>query len=745
MRFIRQYLFFYLLTLAIPLVMGLSFYGVVYRREYARIESETLEALGGGMERLTQVMADAERLAGQILTNDELMALIRTERLFEPDRIYRAALFIKKNSLIPPNLLNDVFAGYYVADTRRGYVFSKDQASTLEGFFRYDFRSPGMDKDGYLAFLEGIRFNGVYPEAELVPRGSASRCIPYIHRFVDLDGHPYFVLVPMSAEKIAGLFSRIDAFDRSSFTLRQRGNVWIDGGTADRLFVEARMVRGQGKFLTKKTLPGYGLEVELAQPADLISRKISFVPFFTVLGMAFFLTLETAFLVFLAYRSSRPLIDLFERIHGDPPRADRDVIGALSAWFDEIRGQAVQMEDLLEEQRTKLKTGFISGLLNGTIPNPSQVPTLMKHSGIDFPQPLFFTILLQLKEDENALIQEWEHAYPVTMLSLQRRVFDIHGPRVHVLQTALNEICILSNSDESGADALRDRLAAAAADWLSREVQCTYTIGISRAHRGWQEVHRCLKESRSALVYDWPRNENLVNLYHDESNSPDEEAYFPQQQENGILEAIRTGQIGDLQKALEHINRENIERRKLTHYAQTILVSRYQELLLKASQKNKVQDSSLRDAIGQLVEAPHQDVGRFIAETEACLVRLAEAFGKDRSRKEEEDADRISDHLKRNFGDNQLSLLSTSDALGYSVPYINRLVKKYYGKTFRNYMEDLRMDLVRDLIVSTDTPIHQLIRQGGYNSMNTFCKAFKRKYGYNAASLREEANAGEER
>jgi hypothetical protein len=29
--------------------------------------------------------------------------------------------------------------------------------------------------------------------------------------------------------------------------------------------------------------------------------------------------------------------------------------------------------------------------------------------------------------------------------------------------------------------------------------------------------------------------------------------------------------------------------------------------------------------------------------------------------------------------------------------------------------------------------------------MNTFCKAFKRKYGYNAASLREEANAGEER
>jgi AraC-like DNA-binding protein len=195
-----------------------------------------------------------------------------------------------------------------------------------------------------------------------------------------------------------------------------------------------------------------------------------------------------------------------------------------------------------------------------------------------------------------------------------------------------------------------------------------------------------------------------VNLYHDESSVPDEEVYFPQQLENGILEAIRTGQIGDLQKALEHINRENIERRKLTHYAQTILVSRYQELLLKASQKNKVQDSALRDSIGQLVEAPHQDVGRFIAETEACLVRLAEAFGKDRSRKDEEDADRISDHLKRNFGDNQLSLLSTSDALGYSVPYINRLVKKYYGKTFRNYMEDLRMDLVRDLIVSTDTP-----------------------------------------
>lgn len=501
------------------------------------------------------------------------------------------------------------------------------------------------------------------------------------------------------------------------------------------------MLRVRDRFLTKVTLPGVALEAELSQPEDLISRKINYVPFVTGLGMVGFLVIGAVFLIYLAYRSSRPLIDLAERIHGDDDSivSGRNLVAYLKSWFDDTRGKTLELEDLLSEQRTKLKTHFLSGLLNNTVPNPSEVPSLIKYSGIEFLHPSFFTILIQLQGNENVLRREWERNFPITLLSFQRRVYEIHGPQAFIIQTGLNEICVLVNEAELRIPETQDHLVDAATKWVSLEVQSSYVIGVSRVHRGWQEIHRCLKESRAALVYDWPNNENSVNFCRENSRPEEEEFFFPQQIENGILEAIRTGQVRDLQKSLEHINRENTELRKLRHYAQGILVSRFQGLLLRASSRLRMLNDDLSGRIDALIASPPQDLGSFLKESEACLVALSKCFEQVLSRKEKEDADAIRLYLERSFNDNQLSLISTSENLGFSISYINRLVKKYYGKTFRIYMEDLRMEFVRNLILTTDVPIHVLIQRGGYNSMNTFCKAFKRKYGYNAAILRESA------
>ena len=64
----------------------------------------------------------------------------------------------------------------------------------------------------------------------------------------------------------------------------------------------------------------------------------------------------------------------------------------------------------------------------------------------------------------------------------------------------------------------------------------------------------------------------------------------------------------------------------------------------------------------------------------------------------------------------------------YQRNYYNLLLKKYLGKSFRDYVQNLRMDQAAKLLTSTDLTVKQVAEQVGYENSSFFYHLFERYF-----------------
>ncbi len=72
----------------------------------------------------------------------------------------------------------------------------------------------------------------------------------------------------------------------------------------------------------------------------------------------------------------------------------------------------------------------------------------------------------------------------------------------------------------------------------------------------------------------------------------------------------------------------------------------------------------------------------------------------------------------------------------YHRNYYNLLLKKYKGKGFREYVQEIRMEQARALLLTTKLPLKQVAIQTGYENTGFFYRLFQRMNGISPAEYR---------
>ena len=70
--------------------------------------------------------------------------------------------------------------------------------------------------------------------------------------------------------------------------------------------------------------------------------------------------------------------------------------------------------------------------------------------------------------------------------------------------------------------------------------------------------------------------------------------------------------------------------------------------------------------------------------------------------------------------------------------YYNLLLKKYKGKSFREYVQEIRIQRARELLLGTKLPVKQIAAQVGYENTSFFYQLFERVAGSPPGALRGE-------
>ncbi|MFC4598133.1 helix-turn-helix domain-containing protein [Cohnella hongkongensis] len=98
---------------------------------------------------------------------------------------------------------------------------------------------------------------------------------------------------------------------------------------------------------------------------------------------------------------------------------------------------------------------------------------------------------------------------------------------------------------------------------------------------------------------------------------------------------------------------------------------------------------------------------------------------------------KVRRYIESQYEDSSLSLIGLAENFGVSEAYMSRAFKLQTGENFNEFVEKLRLGKARTLLEETELPVNRIGAKVGYNSANTFARAFKRRFGVSASEYRE--------
>lgn len=96
----------------------------------------------------------------------------------------------------------------------------------------------------------------------------------------------------------------------------------------------------------------------------------------------------------------------------------------------------------------------------------------------------------------------------------------------------------------------------------------------------------------------------------------------------------------------------------------------------------------------------------------------------------------VLDYLNHHYGED-INLNLVADKLNLTPGYLSSIFKEKTNINFSEYLNNLRVERAKELLVNVDLRIQDIAMQVGYQNVNSFIRMFKRRYGLTPGEYRK--------
>ena len=125
----------------------------------------------------------------------------------------------------------------------------------------------------------------------------------------------------------------------------------------------------------------------------------------------------------------------------------------------------------------------------------------------------------------------------------------------------------------------------------------------------------------------------------------------------------------------------------------------------------------------------------FAARLPACFEQIAQQMRIERSAASRNTSDDVLAYIHQNLSSSSLCVDSVASHFGISSTTLQKLCKEATGMTVAAYVEMQRLSRAYEMLTESRASIAQVAEACGFNSPNSFYKAFKRYYGMAPRSI----------
>ncbi len=266
----------------------------------------------------------------------------------------------------------------------------------------------------------------------------------------------------------------------------------------------------------------------------------------------------------------------------------------------------------------------------------------------------------------------------------------------------------------------------------------TVTVGVGQVVHSPTDLKDALQGAMSALDHRLVEGTNRLLFIHDLLPKDYGQLIFQDEMERDLRTTIRTAGEKEIE-ALIQKHFQVMRVREISYQDCRLFIN---EMLTSLFRIARAHDLNLHEVTGRdnlFAEMEDMDV---LDNLEAwfitiCLLLKAQIL-QSRTSGMQEIVARAKGHVLDHFHESDLTLETMSSVLHISPSYFSRVFKKESGKTFIQYLTQVRMDKAMEYILNTDMKNFEIAEKIGYAEANYFSYSFKKYFGQSPTAVKKQ-------
>lgn len=530
----------------------------------------------------------------------------------------------------------------------------------------------------------------------------------------DYDGYSLFVLNDDSAE--ACLYTHDDlglAENLPSEWLTRQGT-WSSGSNLV-LHLAGSDVLGLSYLLV---LP----EQQAMQQLNALRNQTFLLIFAAVV-------LGTAVSLYFSVRRGRPVNEI--------ARALQAADGAVNTDLNLISGAVSRLVQdnahLLQEQaadRPALQTAFYHNLLKSNFVSRPEMEYMAQRAGIELTDKTYCAAVLRLFPgvDIDAIDGQTVEDAKVLQQAISAYVDELCVRPVHnYKRNTLQTLYIFEIQDQEKLLGVLYRVAA----WLHEQYHVEAHWGVGTPCDDLMQFWKSAEEASAALRD--ADGGTAVQVYTSQLGARDG-YYFPYVAEERLTQSLRAGDAKAMEDVLSLLQTENFVRRSLNRSRMRQLNRRIVEIL-SAQTDVVVEENADLMALNELAFDYKGDCEPYFEHLNTLCQALCSEVTQQKNARRSENVKAIEEYIRKNYHNPNLGLAMVSAEFNLSEGYLSAIFKKETGTNFAEYLEQLRVKAAC-VLLQDGCKVSDLPERLGYNSIQSFRRAFKRVMGVSPSEYR---------
>ncbi len=738
--------------------MGLNMYTIGVSVVKEEIKQSNLFMLNEAKDAIDHKLKTIQSLSYQVATNPKLNQLLKVNHT--TGKFYLEAKdIIHQLSSYTTNL--NFIDGYYVYLKNSDYIITCDSLYSTQLFYDQVLK---YDKNKYPIWhnlLSNHSFQGVFLSLDDFTL-EKNKSMTYVQS-IPLSYNQQFmgaICIQFNKSNLIETFSNID--------LREGGFIYIENELGEQVISIAQNddvfntdfkpylttyedyysidINNQKMIITSVTSEFNGWNYYIVLPSKVVLTKLDYYQNIYILIMGIFIFIGVIIATLLAYKNSKPLLNIAKQLkdfvkesEGCRVEDKTDAVNLIGSSINQLITQNTSLQKDIKKQKPFLYAAYLDKLLKGFVYNRSELNAIANYLNVNLAYKNFVVLYVQINKDDTIFDIDKNGIHEMAMYKaiVKNMLYKYFGDAILIHESDHEALSVIASSDDE-IDTFMEQVEQKIEkinDELIQDYSFKVIAGGGEVFHDLMYTWQAYEQAYESLNYNISK-ENFLIWYTTIPKDSDM-YYYPLDLEQHFINFVKLGDIKQIKGILQRIYEENFKQRNLSLNMTKYLISDLKSTMVKIAY--------VVPHASTIVDVTRIDKNNSIKENfdiiEEMCIQLCDRIHSSTTNQTNQLISNIQEYIDENYMDPSLGLNKISNEFNISEGYFSHLFKEQTNINFVDYLEKVRIDKALELLKDEKLSINSISEKVGYNSAQSFRRAFKRVCGLSPTAIRNNQRA----